>query len=432
MTRLLFGLLIIGNFLVAVQTTSVSAQPTNNVLRFRGTDGSGSSANVDIPTKWSAQSNLKWKAAIPGAGSSTPIVVGDRVYVTCYSGYGTDLNSTGNSKSLARHLIALDLNTGKKIWTASVANTSTEDQFQGFLTEHGYATSTPTSDGENIYAFFGKSGVFAFDKQGKQLWNTSVGTESGSRHWGSSASLIGYKNLIIVNAADESQTIYGLNRQTGEVVWKAEAAGLENTFCTPLLITIGDRTELVIAVPWEIWGLDPETGKLLWYVETDLDSNICPSVVAKDGIVYAMGGRRGGSIAVRAGGTGDVAKSHVLWKGTTTSYVPSPVIHKDRLYWVNDRGIALCVNAKTGELVYQERVGASGTGRLFYASVSLINEKLYAVSRHGGTVIYETGDKFTKITNNKHLDDTAFNASPVITGNHLLLRSNSHIYCISQ
>ena len=432
MTRLLFGLLIIGNFLVAVQTTSVSAQPANNVLRFRGTDGSGSSANVDIPTKWSAQSNLKWKAEIPGAGSSTPIVVGDRVYVTYYSGYGTDLNSTGNSKSLARHLIALDLNTGKEIWTASVVNTSTEDQFQGFLTEHGYATSTPTSDGENIYAFFGKSGVFAFDKQGKQLWNTSVGTESGSRHWGSSASLIGYKNLIIVNAADESQTIYGLNRQTGEVVWKAEAAGLENTFCTPLLITIGDRTELVIAVPWEIWGLDPETGKLLWHVETDLDSNICPSVIAKDGIVYAMGGRTGGSIAVRAGGKGDVAKTHVLWKGTATSYVPSPVIHKDRLYWVNDRGIALCANAKTGELVYQERIAASGTGRLFYASVSLINNKLYAVSRHGGTFIYETGDKFTQITNNKHMDETAFNASPVITGNHLLLRSNSHIYCIAQ
>ena len=432
MTRILFGLLIIGNLLVAVQTPQVSAQQTNNVLRFRGTDGSGITTDVDIPTEWSAQSNLKWKAEIPGAGSSTPIVVGDRVYVTCYSGYGTDLNSTGNAKSLARHLIAFDLNTGKEIWKANVASTAPEDQFQGFLTEHGYATSTPTSDGENIYTFFGKSGVFAFDKQGQQLWKTSVGTESGSRHWGSSASLVRYKNLIIVNAADESQTIYGLNRQTGAVVWKAEAAGLENTFCTPLLIPIGDRTELVIAVPWEIWGLDPETGKVLWYAETDLDSNICPSVIAKDGIVYAMGGRQGGSIAVRAGGKGDVAKSHVLWKGTATSYVPSPVIHKDRLYWVNDRGIALCVNAKTGELVYQQRVAASGTGRLFYASVSLINEKLYAVSRHGGTFIYETGDKFKQITNNKHLDDTAFNASPVTTGNHLLLRSNSHIYCISQ
>jgi len=432
MIRLFFNFLVIGNFLIAAQTPQVFAQQTNNVLRFRGNDGNGTSANVNIPTEWSPQSNLKWKAQLPGAGSSTPIVVGDRVYVTCYSGYGTDFNSTGTQKSLVRHLIALDLNTGKEIWKANVENISTEDPFQGFLTEHGYATSTPTSDGENIYAFFGKSGVFAFDKQGKQLWKTSVGTESGSRHWGSSASLIGYKNLIIVNAADESQTIYGLNRKTGEVVWKAEAAGLENTFCTPLLISLGERTELVIAVPWEIWGLDPETGKLLWYVETDLDSNVCPSVIAKDGIVYAMGGRQGGSIAVRAGGKGDVAKSHVLWKATATSYVPSPVIHKDRLYWVNDRGIALCVNAKTGELVYQERVGASGTGRLFYASVSLINEKLYAVSRHGGTVIYETGDKFRQIANNKHLDDTAFNASPVVTGNHLLLRSNSHIYCISQ
>lgn len=432
MIRLFFNFLVIGNFLIAAQTPQLFAQQSNNVLRFRGNDGNGTSANVNIPTEWSPQSNLKWKAQLPGAGSSTPIVVGNRIYVTCYSGYGTDLNSTGTQKSLVRHLIALDLNTGKEIWKASVENISTEDPFQGFLTEHGYATSTPTSDGENIYAFFGKSGVFAFDKQGKQLWKTSVGTESGSRHWGSSASLIGYKNLIIVNAADESQTIYGLNRKTGEVVWKAEAAGLENTFCTPLLISLGERTELVIAVPWEIWGLDPETGKLLWYVETDLDSNVCPSVIAKDGIVYAMGGRQGGSIAVRAGGKGDVAKSHVLWKATATSYVPSPVIHKDRLYWVNDRGIALCVNAKTGELVYQERVGASGTGRLFYASVSLINEKLYAVSRHGGTVIYETGDKFTQIANNKHLDDTAFNASPVVTGNHLLLRSNSYIYCISQ
>ena len=403
-----------------------------DVLRFRGNGGDGVSSASDIPVQWSAESNLQWKAELPGSGSSSPIVVGERVYVTCYSGYGEDPSSAGQINSLVRHLVALDLKTGKEIWSTKISSNNPEDQYQGFITEHGYASSTPTSDGENVYVFFGKSGVLAFDRDGKQIWKTSVGEESGSRRWGSSASLVLHKNLVIVNAADESQTIYAMNKETGKIVWKAEAAGLENTFNTPLLVKAGERTELVIAVPWEIWGMDPDTGKLLWYVETDLDSNVSPSVISHDGIVYAIGGRRGGSIAVKVGGKGDVASTHVVWKGTATSYVPSPVLFQDRLYWVNDRGIVHCVNSKTGKLVYQHRIPAAGNGRLFYSSVSLIGEKLYAVSRHDGTFVFDVGDQYKQLANNKNLDESAFNASPAVAGERLLIRSNRFIYCISK
>ena len=281
--------------------------------------------------------------------------------------------------------------------------------------------------------FFGKSGVLAYDMNGKQKWHVSVGTESAQRRWGSAPSLIMHKDTVIVNASDESQTIYALNKQDGSVAWKAEAAGLENAFNTPLLVQVAERTELIVAVPWEIWSLDANTGKLLWFTETDLDNNVSPSMVENDGIVYAVGGRSGGSIAVKIGVTEDVSKPHVVWRGTASSYVPSPVYFKERLYWVSDRGIAYCINARTGELVYQHRLDINtGGGRSFYASVMVIGGKIYAVSRYNGTIVYEPGDEFKQIAQNKLSDESMFNASPAVVDGKILIRSDSHLYCIGK
>lgn len=174
-------------------------------LRFRGPNGTGISPDTKAtPVTWSSTENLKWKVVLPGAGVSSPIVVGDRVFVTCYSGYGMSRESPGNQKDLKRHLVCVDRTTGSILWQKSFDPHLPEDQFSGAgVPEHGYASHTPVSDGERIYAFFGKSGVHAFDLDGKELWRAAVGTGSDPRRWGSSSSPIVFEKTLIVAAGPE-------------------------------------------------------------------------------------------------------------------------------------------------------------------------------------------------------------------------------------
>ena len=405
---------------------------------FRGPGGSGISQDTTVPLTWSDSKNLKWKAPLPGPGASSPIVSGERVFVTCYSGYGVERSNPGDIEDLRRHLLCIDRNDGHVIWSKSVDAVLPEDTYGGIgIPEHGYASNTPVTDGQRVYAFFGKTGVLAFDSEGNQVWQVDVGHESSNRRWGSAASPILYKNMVIVNASEESQTIFALDKMTGKEIWKAQADGLELSYDTPLIVDLADgKKELVIAVPYEVWALNPDTGKLGWYVETSLDGNISPSAIAKDGIVYVLGGfRQTGSLAIRAGGKDDVTKTHVLWTSRDASYVPSPVLHKGNLYWVSDQGIAYCMNAQTGEAIYRERLrdvpAAGRMGKPFYASVVLIGERLYAVSRKGGTFVLSAKPKFEQLAHNRfQSDESDFNASPAISNGQMFLRSNRFLYCV--
>lgn len=407
---------------------------------FRGSDHDGVITEEKVPTEWSKTKNVKWTTKLPGPGTSSPIILGDRIYLTCFTGYGESKENPGSMSDLKRHMLAINRTNGEIVWKTTIDAVLPEDQFSGFMSEHGYASQTPVSDGERIYAFFGKSGVYAFDMNGKELWKKYVGQESSSRHWGSGASPILYGDLLIVNASDESQSIRAFNKVTGEEVWKAQAAGLELTFNTPRIVkNVDGEDELIVAVPYEVWGLNPQTGKLTWYAECDLDGNVSPTIVEADGIVYAVGGRNGGMVAVKTGGKGDVTKTHVLWESRETTYVPSPVLHAGKLYWVSDRGQAYCLDAKTGETVYRERLsgstGSSGRGgsRGFYASVVLAGEHIYAVSRQGETYVYKPGAEFkVEHINSLDGDDGDFNASPAIADGQIFLRSDNALYCIGE
>src|SRR5208283_3592621 len=164
-----------------------------------------------------------------------------------------------------RHVICLDRDTGKVLWDQSVAAVLPEDPYADMFTQHGYASHTPVSDGKRIFVFFGKTGVLAFDLEGKQLWQTSVGTGSGSRGWGTASSPILYKNLVIVHASAESNALVALNQADGKEVWRYQDSDFTATWGTPVLVDCGQgRTDLVIAVPYKIWGFDPDTGKLRW------------------------------------------------------------------------------------------------------------------------------------------------------------------------
>ena len=379
-----------------------------------------------VPTKWSESENLLWKLDLPGAGSSSPIIVGGKVFVTCYSRSGD---------KITRYLVCVDSSTGKLIWKNQMVADYREDGYQGYITEHGYASNTPASDGQQMFVFFGKGGVHAFDLDGNLNWSVDVGKESSNRRWGSAASLLLFKNSVIVNAAEESQAIIALNKETGEEIWRQEAGMLELTYGTPRIVELENGShELVISVPGEIWSLDPGTGKLKWSVTTTLTGNVSPSLIIDGETLYGFGGyRSSGSLAVRAGGAGDVTKTHTLWTNRSSSYVATPLLHDEKFYWIDDRGIAFCTSAKNGEVVYRERVANMQGARPVYASPVLIGGYVYVVTRQSGTFVYAPGQTFEPLAQNKIASDSSdFNASPAVSEGKLYLRSNEALYCIGQ
>jgi outer membrane protein assembly factor BamB len=452
--------------LVAAAVLGGSFVLAGDWTRFRGPNGSGVSSDSDpLPVTWSEQENLKWKVDLPGPGSSSPIVVGDRVLLTCWTGYGTDRENADAQEQLRRHLLCLNRKNGELIWSKAVEPALPEDRYGGMFAQHGYASHTPASDGERVYVYFGKTGALAFDLDGNQLWQTKIGQESDRRGWGSASSPILHKNLVIVTASAESEALVALNKETGEEVWRQEARGFSGTWGTPVLVELGDgRTDLVLGVPYEIWGIDPDTGKLRWFCEAMNTDSFCSSVVAENGVIYAIEGIGGGSIALRAGGNDDVTKSHVLWTGRDNNRISTPVVHDGRLYFFSN-AVANCVEAATGKRIYQARLsgGAStggnrvaegerpgsgppgregfgggfgrggGFGGQNYASPVIGDGKLYYVTRSGETYVIKPGGTFEQLAVNRLTSDREdFSATPAISGRDLFIRSNKRLYCISE
>lgn len=411
----------------------VSSASAESWWQFRGPQGRGISSDARVPTTWRDDHNLAWTCPLPGPGSSSPIVVNDRVFVTCYSGYGVDDDSGGDTADLTRHVVCVDRNTGTLLWSKAIPAAQPEDPYSGYLQEHGYASNTPVSDGENVYVFFSKSGVFCFSLNGEQRWHVLVGNESSNREWGSGASPIIHGDTLIVNAADECRAVVALDKRTGKERWKAEADLLELTYGTPGIVKLSNRTEIVLAVPSEVWGLDAETGKLKWFAETRLTGNISPSPVVDGEMVYAFGGyRSAGSHAIRAGGQGDVTGSRMAWSSRNSSYVASPLLYLNHLYWIDDRGQAWCVSATDGELVYRERVkGLQASNRPVYASPILVGQRIYVVTRRDGTLVLPAKPEFRILEQNRIMaDGSDFNATPAVSDGALFLRSNRFLYCI--
>jgi outer membrane protein assembly factor BamB len=303
---------------LAISVIPVSESNAADWLRFRGPNGGGDASDSQPSRITWDETSIKWRADLPGPGSSSPIVVGQKVFVTCWSGYGLDREEPGDQSQLKRHLVCFDRQTGNVLWDETVDPYLPEDDFGGMFAEHGYATHTPVSDGQYVYAFFGKTGAVKFDMDGNQLWKQSVGTESGASDWGSASSPILFENLLIVSATAESEALVALDKETGSEVWRQEAAGFSSVWGTPVLVPVSsDRTDLVIAVPDEIWGFNPSNGELLGYCKAVSARPFSSSAIAHDGVVYviASGSSGGGGIAVRAGGTGDVTDTHVMGWG---------------------------------------------------------------------------------------------------------------------
>ncbi len=391
-----------------------------NWPQFRGPGGLGISQEKDLPITWSDAENIVWKTAMPGYGSSSPIALDGKLYVTCYSGYGM-ASKSGGMEDLLLHLVCVDAKTGKIIWNERIKPTLPESKR---VREHGYAAQTPVTDGEYLYVFFGKSGVFKFDLKGNKIWQTSVGTKTHG--WGSGTSPVLFENLVIVNASVESKLLVALDKNTGKEVW--QAGGMDEAWNTPHLVKLPNgKHELAVSVSKWILGFDPKTGKELWRCKGIADY-ICPSIVSHKGVLYALGGRSSKAIAVRSGGRGDVTETHKLWQADVGANVCSPVVHDGHLYWISDRNqTAYCLSLADGSIKYSEQIGPQP-----YASALLADGRLYVVSRNGGTFVLAAKPQFEQLTLNKLEDRSTFNASAIACNGTLILRSDKNLYCIKK
>jgi outer membrane protein assembly factor BamB len=307
-----------------------------------------------------------------------------------------------------------------------------------------------------------------------------VGRGSGVHGWGSASSPILYKDLVIVPAFAESESLVALNKETGKEVWRQKDSGFAGTWGTPVLVECGKgRTDLVVAVPSKLWGFNPDDGKPRWQCEGLSTDTICSSAFAHDDVVYVLetGPRGGGTMAVRAGGEGDVTQTGLLWRGAERSRIGTPIFDNGRIYWFGSR-TANCIDAATGKQVYQTRVGGPaasesagpagagprqpGPGKaepgktgpggparkpgggfggrggammrsMDYSSPVLAGGKIYFLARSGEAFVYATGPEFKLLGQNRFAADGGdFSSTPAVSDGQLFIRSSKYLYCVAE
>ncbi|MCM2374252.1 outer membrane protein assembly factor BamB family protein [Aporhodopirellula aestuarii] len=392
--------------------------------RFRGEHGSGVS-NTVVPTTWSNEQNLRWKTNLPGAGASSPVVIGDRIFLTAYSGYGDSVEDPGSREDLRLHVVCLSLHSGEVLWDKEFEPAPEEQPIGKRVAEHGYASPTPCVDEANVYAYFGPSGVIALTHDGEFLWRRNVGTKTVG--FGAAASPIEFEGLVIMNASIEGGAVYGLDKATGEVAWRTD--NIVKAWTTPTVVKLEDGSyELILNQQGKILGLDPRTGEKLWSFDA-IEDYVVPAIVADGSTLYCSGGRSNKTFVVKAGGRGDVSDSHLVWEVSRGANVTTPVLHSGHLYWSHDKAIALCLRASDGEEMFRERLP---TRSRVYASIVADREKLFLTTRDEGVVVIAAEPTYRELAINRVGEEgEIFNATPAIVNGQLLLRSNQSIYCIA-
>lgn len=396
-----------------------------NWPQFRGQANNGIATDASPSTEWNDNTNLLWKLALPGAGASSPVVWNDRVYLTCYSGYGVPGEASVDPADLVYAVVCVDLETGHATWTRTIPSTGPVAGYSGFLTKHGYATSTPAFSDAGVFCFLATTGLVKLSHDGEVLWTKDCGQDgNGAENWGSGSSPIFHDDMVIVHADVESSSIIAFQQDDGSEVWrKTFTRGGQNTRATPLLANIGGQTQLIFhSTMGTLTSLNPDDGELLWNYQGTADYQN-PSPVTDGKSIFVWTNKQ--ALALSAAG-------EKLWQSRFGGTVCTPLYYDGHLYWPSeDGGVAKCVNAATGDLVYEQRLEPSA-GRT-YASPVLADGKIYVVSREGGAFVIAASPYYKQLAHNQFASDASvFNATPAISGNRLLLRSDRFLYCIGQ
>lgn len=440
MKRLALALIGAGLILTVGLAGDFNQERFDNWPHWRGPLANGTAPRANPPVSWDEKTNIKWKAALPGRGSATPIVWGDQVFVVTavktdrIAGAGerpkVNLNLEKKTSPPTNYyrfvVLCYDRNTGKLRWQQQ-ANEAVPHE--GHHPSHSYAAGSPTTDGQRLYVSFGSFGIFCYDLTGKQLWKRDLGRMSTRLGWGEAVTPVIHGTALLLNwDQEENSALYCLDALTGETRWKVDRDE-RTTWTTPLVVDHQGKTQVILNATNKVRSYDLATGKVLWQCG-GMTTNAIPSIVARDDVVYCVSGYKGAAgLAISLDSSGDVTGSaKVLWKiDRGTPYVPSPLLLGDRLWFTQANNALLTVlDIKTGKvLIDRQRLPGQSD---FYASPVAAAGRVYLVDRAGTTLVLKQSDKLEVLATNR-LNDP-IDASPALVGKQIFLRGEKNLYCI--
>ena len=430
-------LLLAGN----VWSADFEASKHDNWGHWRGPNANGVAPEADPPISWSETKNVRWKVAVDGHGSSTPIVWGEQVFLL--TAVKTDkidptlpkpedqpkrkFGITFPNAVYRFVVLCLDRATGREIWRRTAVE---KVPHQGHHGDNSFASASPTTDGERLYAWFGSAGMHCYDLKGNLLWQRDLGTVDTRLSFGEGSSPVVHRGRVILSRDNEGQSyILVMDARTGDELWRANRDE-PSAWATPLVVERDGRTQVITNGSRRVRSYDLEDGSLLWECGGQV-ANVTPSPVAADGLVYCMSGYRGYALfALPLDAAGDITDSEqIAWRTDRgTPYISSPLLYDGLLYFnQSNNAILSCLDARTGAVVI-ERTRLPALKRLYASPVGAAN-RVYFVGRDGATVVLERARQFKVLAIN-HLDE-GIDASPALSGPDLFLRGRNHLYRIA-
>jgi outer membrane protein assembly factor BamB len=414
---------------------------------WRGPSASGLSTETGLPVEWSDSNGVAWRASIRGTGISSPIVWDNRVLVTSQVGRGAfragpRLVQSGNAAEAGERplgagregtggavsflVTAVDRTSGRTSWEYELP---AGGPLPSVHDKHNLASPSPVTDGARVYAWFGTGQLVALDLEGKLVWQRHLGSDYGrfEINWGHGSSPVVHGDaLYLLCYHDAASYLLALDARTGAVRWKADASAGVTSYSTPLVVQTGKTTELVVNSSDGVSAYDASTGARLWHI-TESNRFPIPTPLYHDGIIYASRGYRSSPfMAIRPGGKGNVAASHVVWRAPSGGpYISSLIYYDGLIYMVGDVGVLTVIDAGTGDRIFQERIGG-----VFSASPVAADGKIYLVSEDGSTTVVAAGRSPRVLARNRL--NARLLASPAIAGGRLFLRSDDAVYAIGK
>ena len=431
---------------------AIASQPEGfekNWHHWRGPHATGAAIDANPPTTWSETENIRWKVAIPGMGHAAPIIWEDKIFIQTaikgeapkeeepkadddnpFSGFFQERRGRGGVADAYKFdLIALDRSTGDILWQKTLRETKPHE---GTHQDASFASNSPVTDGEFVYAYFGSRGLYCVDMMGNVKWEKDIGMMYKRNTFGEGSCPALYENtLVILQDHERASFITALDKRTGDVLWKTDRDE-RTTWSSPIIVEYNGKAQVITTGTNRVRSYDLATGELLWDGD-GLTANSIPSPVAAGEYVYLMSGFRGSDLQAihLAQATGDITDSEaIVWRyNRDTPYVPSPLLYKGVIYFLkSNNGILTAFNVEAGEAYYgpQRLQGVSGV----YASIVGAGDRVYIAGRGGTVNVIQHGPEFKVLAANK-LDDS-FNASPAIVGSELYLRGSQYLYCIAE
>jgi len=401
--------------LLVILLAGLGAARGENWPGWRGSRGDGTSLERGIPTRWSGTENIRWKTALPGQGHASPIVWGDRVFTVA-----------AVAETEARELLCVDRLSGSLLWAKTVITSP----FERKHSLNSFASSTPATDGTNIYvSFLDRSEMVAaaYDFAGNQQWLVRPGPFSSMHGFCSSPVL--FEDKVILNGDHDGDSyLVALSRANGRTLWKTPRANQTRSYCVPIIRELSGRTQMILSGDKTVASYDPRNGQPHWLMDGPTDQFVA-SIVYNPGadLLFVTGGYPElHLLGLKHDGHGRIGDSKIAWRGTRgVSYVPSPISSGDYFFIVSDGGIASCLEAKTGKTLWQERLGGDHNASLVSAE-----NRVYFMSIKGVATVVEAAPEF-RVLGKNDLGEPVF-ASPAISNGEIFLRGGQHLFCIAE